>query len=139
MSELSLFRLYLLRTGYAVIAIGLAVLIGMDLLRPAANSSHMRNVVLSVLSAVCLLAVMGIRYPLKMLPVLLFELLWKTIWILRFGLPAWLSHQLTPATKGTLSDCVFGVVLVLIVTPWGYAFKHYLQVPGERWTKHARV
>jgi hypothetical protein len=39
----------------------------------------MRGVVRSVLAAVSLLAVLGIRYPLKMLPLLFFELVWKTI------------------------------------------------------------
>jgi hypothetical protein len=92
-------------------------------------------VVRSLLGAVCLLAVLGIRYPLKMLPLLFFELLWKTIWVLAFGLPLWTAHQLDPDTLETLKATLMGVVLVPLVMPWGYAFAHYVKAPGDRWGK----
>ena len=95
----------------------------------------MGSVVLSVLGAFALLAVLGIRYPLKMLPLLLFELLWKSIWVLAFGLPLVLSGRLGPETTETLTACLMGVVLVPLVTPWGYVLKHYLKAPGDRWGK----
>ena len=94
---------------------------------------------ISVLGAFALLAALGIRYPLKMLPLLLFEFAWKFVWILAFGLPLLLSGQLEPnASFGgteTLINCLLGVVLVPLVTPWGYVFKQYLKAPGARWGK----
>jgi hypothetical protein len=30
---------------------------------------------------------------------------------------------------------VVGVVLVPLVTPWGYVLEHYLKPPGARWGK----
>jgi hypothetical protein len=95
----------------------------------------MNSVVRSVLGAVSLLAVLGIRYPLKMLPLLFFELLWKSIWVLAFGLRLWSANRLGPDAGGTLNDCIFGIVLVLLVTPWGYVLRHYLKGPGEQWRK----
>ena len=103
------------------------------ILSPPEGLSQMAGVVRSVLGAVALLAALGIRYPLKMLPVLLFELIWKCIWVLAFGLPLWSAQQLDPGTRQTLHDCLFGIVVVLIVTPWGYVFRHYVKAPGERW------
>jgi hypothetical protein len=92
-----------------------------------------------VLGATALLAVLGIRYPIKMLPLLFFEFVWKSIWILTFGLPLSLSGGLDPnVTFGgteTLIACLVGVVLVPIAMPWGYVLKHYLKVPGARWGK----
>ena len=135
MSEVSTFRLYMLRAGYLIIALGLAVMIWPGIIRPTDNLPHMNSVVRSLLGAVSLLAILGIRYPLKMLPLLFFELLWKSIWVLAFGLRRWSANGLGPDAGGTLSDCIFGIVLVLLVTPWGYAFKHYLKAPGEQWRK----
>lgn len=137
MSEVSTFRLYLLRAGYLVIAVGLVIMIWPGIIRPPENLSHMSAVVRSVLGAVSLLAVLGIRYPLKMLPVLFFELLWKSIWVLAFGLRLWSADKLDAATKQTLNDCIFGIILVLVVTPWGYVLKHYLKAPGDQWHKRA--
>ena len=74
MSEISTFRLYLLRAGYLLVAVGLAIMIFPSLIYPRENLPHMNGVVRSMLGTVCFLAFLGIRYPLKMLPVLFFEL-----------------------------------------------------------------
>jgi hypothetical protein len=76
MSEVSTFRLYLLRAMYVFTAVGLAIEKLPALLHPA-NLSPSDGVVLSVLGATALLAVVGIRYPIKMLPLLFFEFVWK--------------------------------------------------------------
>ena len=132
MSEVSTFRLYILRAMYVFTVVGLAIEKLPALLHPA-NLSPGDSVVLSVLGATALLAVLGIRYPLKMLPLLFFEFVWKSIWILVFGLPLLLSGGLDPNTTETLTACLMGVVLVPLVMPWGYVLKHYLKVPGDRW------
>ena len=120
MSEVSTFRLYLLRAMYLYIAVGLAIFKLPALLHPE-NLSRYPSVVLCVLCAFALLAVLGIRYPLKMLPLLFFEFVWKSIWVVAFGLPLLLSGQLDPNTSfggtETLVNCLLGVVLVPLVVP----------------------
>jgi hypothetical protein len=74
-----------------------------------------------------------------MLPLLFFELVWKLIWILAFGLPLWSDDQLDPATSQTMFDCLFGIVLVPLVLPWRYVFTHYVRVPGERWRRRSEL
>jgi hypothetical protein len=142
MSEVSTFRLYLLRAMYVFTVVGLAIEKLPALLRPATLSPG-DSVILSVLGATALLAVLGIRYPLKMLPLLFFEFVWKSIWILVFGLPLLLSGGLDPnVTFGgteTLTACLVGVVLVPIVVPWGYVLKQYVKAPGDRWGKQQEV
>ncbi len=139
MSEVSTFRLYLLRAMYLFMAVGLAIFkLGPAILHPE-NLSPQDSVIVSVLGAFALLAVLGIRYPLKMLPLLFFEFVWKSIWVLALGLPLLLSGQLDPNVSfggtETLTNCLLGVVLVPLVTPWGYVLKHYLRAPGARWGK----
>ena len=137
MPEASTFRLYLLSAVYSFMAVGLAIFELPRLLNPG-NLSRLDSVVLSVLAAFALLAVLGIRYPLKMLPLLLFEFVWKAIWVLAFGLPLLLSGRLDPNTTATLAACLMGVVLVPLVVPWGYVLEHYLRAPGDRWAKQAK-
>lgn len=139
MSEVSTLRLYLLRAMYLLIAVGLGITIWPGIISPPENLSHMASVVRSVLGAVSLLAILGIRYPLKMLPLLFFELLWKSIWVLVFGLPLWSAGQLDANTRETLNACLMGLVLFPLVIPWGYVFRHYLQAPADRWVKQAEA
>src|SRR5688500_10531517 len=117
MSEISTFRLSLLRAGYLLIGVGLAIMIFPGIIRPPENLSHMGAVVRSMLAAVALLAFLGIRYPLKMLPVLFFELLWKLVWVLAFGLRLWSADKPGEAEMQTLNDSIFGIIVVLLVTP----------------------
>jgi hypothetical protein len=133
MFEVSLLRLWLLRAMYALILVGLGIQIWPLMLQPPAGIEHMKTVVRCVLVAVSLLAALGIRYPLKMLPLLFFELLWKTIWTLVIGLPLWSAGQLTAGTSETLFACLMGVVLVPLVLPWRYVWSNYVSAPADRW------
>ena len=134
MSDVSTFRLYVLRAGYLFIAAGLAIFELPALLHPE-SLSRLDAVVLSILGGFALLVALGIRYPLKMLPLLFFEFLWKSIWLLVFGLPLVLSGQLGRETTETLFACLLGVVLVPLVTPWGYVLERFVRAPGDRWGK----
>jgi hypothetical protein len=135
MRDVSLTRLYILRATYLLIAVGLGLMIWPLILQGTADAEHMKAVVRCLLGAVGLLAVLGIRYPLQMLPVLLFELVWKTIWIIAVGLPLWMRHAFTAGTRETWSDCLVGIVIVAIAIPWRYVVTQYALIPGDRWTR----
>lgn len=133
MEELSTTRLYALRALYLLIAVGMGIQIWPLILNHPANVEHMRGVVRAFFGALTLLALLGLRYPAKMLPLLLFELVWKTIWVAAFGVPLWLTHQLDVDTAETMKACLMGVVLVPLVLPWGYVIRHYVRARGDRW------
>jgi len=117
MSEVSTLRLYVLRAMYVFMFVGLAVFKLPGIVNPPENLSTTGSVVLSVLGAIALLAVLGIRYPVKMLPLLLFELLWKIIWVLAYGLPLWYTQRLAPDARDILINCLVGVGLVPLAIP----------------------
>ena len=133
MSELSTARLYALRATYLLIAVGMGVQIWPLIVNHPVNVEHMRGVVRAFFGALTLLCVLGLRYPVKMLPLLFFELAWKLIWVLAFGVPLWLTNQLDVATTESMQACLFGVVLVPLVLPWSYVWRHYVRAPGDRW------
>jgi hypothetical protein len=133
MSDISTFRLYVLRACYLLIAVGLAFMIWPGIISHSNDLPHMNGVVRSLLGAVGILSLIGIRYPLQMLPLLFFELVWKLIWVAAFGLPLWMAGNLEADHASSMNDCIFGIVVVLIVMPWGYVVDHYLKRPGDRW------
>ena len=137
MSDVSTLRLYLLRAMYAIMAVGLGITIWPGILAPG-NVSHMGSVVRSMLGGLALMALWGVRYPIKMLPMLLFEFIWKVIWVVAFGLGPWLGGQLDADRQETLYACLMGVLLVPIAVPWGYVVRHYVKAPGDRWRSKGR-
>jgi hypothetical protein len=138
MTEVSLFRLYLLRAAYLLVAVGLVLTMWPAIVSHDPSWPLMNGVVACMLGAVCLLAALGLRYPLQMLPVLLFELLWKTIWLLSVAMPLWSAGRLDPRTAETVRDCLLGLVLVPVI-PWSWVIAHYLRRPGARWRAEPAV
>ncbi len=134
MSEVSTLRLYLLRGMYLLIAVGLGITIWPSIVAPHDTVANESTVILALLGALAVVSVLGLRYPLKMLPILLFELLWKLIWVVAFALRMWLATGLDEFASQTLFACLIGVVLVPIVMPWGYVLKHYVWAHAEPWS-----
>ena len=132
--DLTTFRLYVLRATYLLVAVGLGVQIWPLIISSAvAPPAHMQGVVRAVLTAVSLLALLGLRYPVQLLPLLLFELTWKAVWVLAIGLPLWRAGRLDAATQETWVACLFGLVIFPLAIPWGYVLQHYVLARGERW------
>ncbi|TZF90718.1 hypothetical protein [Cognatilysobacter lacus] len=132
---MSLLRLNVLRAFYAVMAFGLATVVWPAIVAPPADMSLSGSVVHGLLGGVGVMALVGIRYPLRMLPLLLFELIWKIIWVGAYVFPWWRSGHLPPGSLENLAQCVFGFVFIPLVLPWRYVIRQYVQAPGEPWRK----
>jgi hypothetical protein len=132
--EVPTWRLYLLRATYLLLAVGLAFEVWPGLINPPHDLEHYRGVVRSLLGGVSLVAIVGIRYPLQMLPLLFLEMVWKTIWILVIGLPLWSAGELDAEHRETMVACLWGVIFPLVI-PWRYVIARYVKAPGDRWRK----
>jgi len=131
-ANLSLPRLYLLRVGYLVLAVGLVVAKWPLIINHDGPWPLFEGVETCMLVALSLLWFLGVRCPLKMMPALLFELAWKIIWTIVVVIPAWRSEQLDPATLYVFYTCLV-VVIPAAVIPWRYVIRHYVTKPGDRW------
>src|SRR4051812_24843737 len=108
MNAVSIFRLYVLRATYLLIVVGVGAMIWPLLLDAPEAAEHFRGVTWSLLSTVALLALVGLRYPLKMLPLLFFELVWKTTWLVTIGFPLRSSGHLEGPFRETWFANVIG-------------------------------
>jgi hypothetical protein len=87
-----------------------------------------------MLAAFSLLCLLGLRYPLQMLPVLLWEVVWKTLWLILVPLPQWRAGHIDEAIKPSIF-AVSMVVIVYLAIPWPYVFAHYVKARGDRWRR----
>ena len=128
--DVSLPRLYVLRATYFLLVIGLGLIIVPTLIN---HELMTRGAIPSLLGGVWLLSFIGLKYPRQMLPLLMFEFAWKTIWLLAFGLPQGFAGQMPPTFPDDFESIAFGVILMPIVIPWPYVWRHYAKAPGDRW------
>jgi hypothetical protein len=132
MPEVSLFRLYVLRAMYLFIVVGLGTFLWPDIINPAKHWHLSEGHADCMLAAFSLLCLLGLRYPLQMLPVLLWEVTWKTIWLALVPLPQWWAGHVDDAIKPAVFACAM-VVIVYAAVPWPYVFRHFVKARGERW------
>ena len=129
--ELSTRRLNVMRFGYAFMGVGLAI-VKWPFLFQASSVPVMDGVVTCLLTAMSLLALLGLRYPARMLPVLLFEVAWKVIWMAIVAVPHLVSGDMNAAISDVLFSSSFVVVIVAVI-PWGYVWRLYVRTPGDAW------
>lgn len=130
-TDLSLTRLHLMRAGYLLMGVGLA-LVKWPLLPEASALPLYEGVTLCLLTAMSFLAFLGLRYPIRLLPLLLFESAWKLLWLVLVALPKAMTDDLDAATTETVFSCSL-VVVILAVVPWRYVWRTYVRAPGDRW------
>lgn len=132
MTDLPTYRLHLLRAGYLLLVLGLGPLVWPGILGGLREPQLQRSVVDSFLGALSLLAVIGLLHPLRMLPLLLFEITWKLIWLASMGYPAWVANRFDADWRRTAFECA-GVVILLLLVPWRHVWTAYLAAAPERW------
>lgn len=133
-TPLPTYRLNIMRVGFLVMGVGLALVKWPLFFKDGGVASLpvFEGVVAAILTAMSLLAFLGLRYPIQLLPLLVLESLWKLIWLAAVGLPKLVADEMTDETRNVfLSVCL--VVIVLAVTPWDYVWKTYFRTPGAPW------
>ncbi len=129
--ELSGRRVWLLRSMYLILVLGQVLTIWPGILFPMQRAADSHAVVSAFLGALSLVAILGLRYPIKMLPILLFELIWKAIWAFAFAMPMWLGNGLDDYATSVLFGVGLGLIITPIAIPWKYVLAQYWRAPAD--------
>ena len=129
--EVSVRRLNAMRAGYLFMGLGLAV-VKWPMLTDAHTLPLFEGVTWALLTALSLGALLGLRHPVAMLPVLLFETTWKLLWLATVALPQALNGGLDAATTELVVRCSL-VVVIFVVTPWRFVWARYARAGGDPW------
>ncbi|MDT0327548.1 hypothetical protein [Nocardiopsis lambiniae] len=143
-------RRNLLRACHLLLVVGLGLTAWPRLLASGPDRPVIDGAFDAVLCALQLLAIAGLFAPVRMVAVLVFEVLWKAIWVLVVAVPLWSRDALTPEVTETLFACAFAVPFVVII-PWRALVGDLIRrrepwhgapaetgVPGERWIPRRR-
>lgn len=133
LAPLALWKLNVLRVGYLVMGLGLA-LVKWPLLLHHASWTLEEGTIECLLVAMSFLALLGVRYPIRMLPILMFEVTWKLLWLGIVALPQWSNHDLDAATSRQ-TGIILWVVIIIAVIPWRYVFAQFVLAPADPWRR----
>jgi hypothetical protein len=127
--QVSIFRLYLMRLLYLLNFVMLGLSVWPEIINHSGAWDPVKGVAFSFWAALSALSVLGLRYPLKMAPLLLLQMLYKSIWVIAVALPLWSTFRSIELTR----IMGMGAVVDLIVIPWPYVIANYVKKPGDRW------
>jgi len=96
---------------------------------------YLLNFLLVGWGALSLLSLLGIRYPISMIPILLLQLCYKALWFPLAYFPLRAAGRSSDLEPGFL----VAIALDLIVIPWPYVLANYLKKPGDRWKQSRNV
>jgi hypothetical protein len=131
-AQLALWQLNLLRVGYLVMVVGLALTKWPMLFD--GPWELLEGTVECILVAMSVLALIGLRHPRRMLPILLFEVAWKLLWLGVVALPLWLDGRLDGVTRDQTAK-VLWVGIIIAVIPWRHVLSQYVMAPGQPWRR----
>jgi hypothetical protein len=126
--EVSILRLYLMRGMYLLNFLLVGSGVCAAFLHRAEPWGSITGVAFSFWAALSALSLLGIRYPLAMLPLLFIQLLYKTVWLIGVYVPLRAVGRSSDLTQGF----AMAIMLDIIVIPWSYVLVHYVKKPGDR-------
>jgi hypothetical protein len=68
----------------------------------------------------------GMIRPLKMLPIVLFEIIYKVTWLLIVAYPLWMKNELIGSSDEGMARVFIWVILPIVAMPWRYFFRIHI-------------
>ncbi|MEP1096329.1 MAG: hypothetical protein ABJG78_14530 [Cyclobacteriaceae bacterium] len=124
--EVPKIRLYLMRALYLLTFISLTYDNWSTIFFPTEQLDTLSGVAISFWASYGLLMGLGVRYPLKMLPLILLQLFYKAGWLIGTYLPAKSADLLNEDLEAFYWICVTAVIVDTLVIPWGYVWRTYV-------------
>ena len=119
-------NIWLMRVLYLLMATFLAMDVWSYVLGHQGTWTNQEAVAWSVWGAFSTLAILGVLHPLKMIPILLLEIFYKTMWLILVAYPLWRAGTLA-GSKAEETTYVFLLVIIpYLILPWGYVFRTYV-------------
>ena len=121
-------NVYLLRLFYFL----MAAFVGTDAWRTVLTHEgpwdHTRAAAWCMWVAYPTLSVLGLIHPLRMLPIMLFVIFYKVLWLVVIALPLWYAGTLAASPANGMAQTFLWVWVPIVAVPWGYVWRTYVRV-----------
>lgn len=128
--------------GLRIIFAAMVIVLGSKqlnyILEGASEWNNWRGLGHSMLFTLAIMAIGGIFRPLAFLPIMLYEIAWKLVWLSVVALPPWLAGQEIPSIVNAKASLI-GIAILLVLIPWKYVWWRYFKQPIEPWRRKAQA
>ena len=126
-------NIYLLRVLYFLMFVGVGLQNWGAIINHQGPWDHTKAVAFCVWAAYPTLSIFGLIRPLKWLPIVIFMIFYKTLWVIAVAYPLWRAGTLVGSPAEEMAHIFVWAPLLSVIVPWVYVFKNYVM-----WPKRAR-
>lgn len=129
-------NIFLLRVFYFLMAAYVATWAWSSILRHEGPWDPYRAVAYCVWAIYPTMALLGLVHPLRMLPIMIFMIGYKVLWLIVVAYPLWRVGALEGSPAEQIASGFLGVPIAILAVPWGYVYRTYVKWPRK--AVHAR-
>lgn len=124
-------NIYLLRLLYFLMAFFVATDAWTSIITHDGPWDHVKAVAFCVWAAYASLSVFGVFHPLKWLPIMIFMIFYKSLWLIVVAYPLWRAGALAGSPAEEMTGVFLMIPLPIIAVPWKYVFENYIYKPKK--------
>jgi hypothetical protein len=117
------FNLWGLRVFYALMLLFVTPTAWQVLLTHEGPWQPLSAVAWAVWASYPVLAVFGLFQPLRWLPLLLFALAYKSVWLAFVAMPLWMAGTMEGSSAQPVAESFLAIPVLALVIPWGYVWR----------------
>jgi hypothetical protein len=122
-------NVYLLRVLYFLMFAGVGIETWQRIFNHEGPWDHTKAAAIAVWAAYPTLAVFGLIKPLNWLPIVIFMIFYKTIWLAVVAYPLWRAGTLAGNPAEEMAYVFLGAPFITLIVPWGYFFRNFIWWP----------
>ena len=126
-------QIYLMRLGFLLVIVLVGNIAWSNIFTHKGDWDPLAAVAISMWAGCSVLSVFGLINPLKWIPLVLFEIAYKSIWLVVVAYPMWSTGQLAGSRAEGIALSFLPVILPLLAMPWGYVLRTH--VWPNRWSR----
>jgi hypothetical protein len=119
-------NIYLLRLLFLLVVVFVASDSWSAILKHQGPWDPVKAAAVCMWAAYSVLSIFGLISPLKWLPIVMFEIFYKLIWLIIVAYPLWSTHRLAGSQAEEMTYAFVWVILPIVAMPWAYAFRTYV-------------
>lgn len=119
-------NIYLLRMFYFLMAAFVAIDAWKSIITHEGPWDRFRAMSLCVWAAYATLGIFGLIHPLRWLPIIVFMIFYKSLWLIVVAYPLWWTGTLVGSPAEEMAGVFMMVPLVMIAVPWVYFLKTFV-------------
>src|SRR4030088_1639405 len=119
-------NIYLLRVLYFLLFVGVGLQTWSTIINHQGPSDHTKAVASCFWAAYPTLSIFGLLRPLQWLPIVIFMIFYKTLWVIVVAYPLWRGGARAGPPAEEMAHIFVWAPVVSIFVPWVYVFKNYV-------------